>query len=514
MADKTLKTRIKLKYDTLQNWTTNNPVLLEGEIAITTIPTGQTLQQVTPPAVVFKVGDGTSTFTELPYVSGLAADVYAWAKAATKPTYAYSEITGTPTIGNGTITIKAGTFEDTFTVNQTGNKTIEIPQVADTNTQYQIAVSGTTLKLQKKDVGEEAFTDVVGQTFNLATILANTFDAKGAAAAVQSNLDSYETSNDTALAGVKTTAEKGVTDAATAQSTAEAAQTAADNAQDAAEAAQTTANAAMPKAGGAFTGAITVQAPTADTNPATKKYVDDAISGVTQFEFQVVDELPEAGEKGVIYLVAHTHGEGDSYDEYIWVNGAFEKIGNTDIDLSNYSTTTQMNAAIAAAINALDYTSTGGAASKTISSVVQTDGKITVTFVDIAIAASQVTSGTLADARIPALAISKITGLQDALDSKLEATDLTPYAKTADLGDLAFKDTITHDLVTDFDTATNALIGTELAKHAGIDKVGTVTSVGAGTGLKVTGTASVNPTIDFDDTTVFIFDCGTSSENI
>ena len=40
----------------------------------------------------------------------------------------------------------------------------------------------------------------------------------------------------------------------------------------------TTANAAMPKAGGAFTGAVTVQAPTADANPATKKYVDDHIA--------------------------------------------------------------------------------------------------------------------------------------------------------------------------------------------------------------------------------------------
>ncbi|HAU83997.1 MAG TPA: hypothetical protein DCW90_00245 [Lachnospiraceae bacterium] len=39
-----------------------------------------------------------------------------------------------------------------------------------------------------------------------------------------------------------------------------------------------TADAAMPKAGGAFTGAVTVQTPTADMNPATKKYVDDTVS--------------------------------------------------------------------------------------------------------------------------------------------------------------------------------------------------------------------------------------------
>lgn len=94
MANQTLKTRIRLKYDTLQNWTTNNPVLLAGEIAVVAIPTDSetTVQQVTKPAIVFKVGDGTTGFNTLPYASGLAADVYAWAKAATKPTYTASEV--------------------------------------------------------------------------------------------------------------------------------------------------------------------------------------------------------------------------------------------------------------------------------------------------------------------------------------------------------------------------------------------------------------------------------------
>lgn len=99
----------------------------------------------------------------------------------------------------------------------------------------------------------------------------------------------------------------------------------------------------MPKSGGAFTGAITVTAPTSDSNPATKKYVDDAIGDITQFEFQVVSELPTTGTKGVIYLVAHAHGDNDIYDEYIWVTNKFEKIGNTDVDLSNYVTTTKLS---------------------------------------------------------------------------------------------------------------------------------------------------------------------------
>ena len=43
---------------------------------------------------LFKVGDGSSTFANLPWASARAADVYDWAKAATKPTYTASEIQG------------------------------------------------------------------------------------------------------------------------------------------------------------------------------------------------------------------------------------------------------------------------------------------------------------------------------------------------------------------------------------------------------------------------------------
>ena len=90
----TLNTRIKLKYDTLANWSTANPVLLAGEVAVVAIPTESesTVGQVTKPAIVFKVGDGTTEFNTLPYASGLAADVYSWAKAATKPSYTAGEV--------------------------------------------------------------------------------------------------------------------------------------------------------------------------------------------------------------------------------------------------------------------------------------------------------------------------------------------------------------------------------------------------------------------------------------
>ena len=75
-------------------------------------------------------------------------------------------------------------------------------------------------------------------------------------------------------------------------------------------------------------------------NLATLQEVDRAIAeamgDITGFEFQIVQNLPITGEKGIIYLVPHSHGTGDIYDEYIWVTNGFEKIGSTDIDLSDY----------------------------------------------------------------------------------------------------------------------------------------------------------------------------------
>ena len=94
--------RIQLKYDTITNWTTNNPVLLEGEIAITSIPSAQgDVKQA--PSILMKVGDGVTAYNDLKFVSGLAANVHNWALADVKPTYTATEITGLEDFVNDTV---------------------------------------------------------------------------------------------------------------------------------------------------------------------------------------------------------------------------------------------------------------------------------------------------------------------------------------------------------------------------------------------------------------------------
>lgn len=98
--------------------------------------------------------------------------------------------------------------------------------------------------------------------------------------------------------------------------------------------------------------AITLNLPSTGGTIALEGFVTDsittAISGVTQFDYAVTSTLPATGEKGTIYLTPHTHGVDDIYDEYIYANNDWEKIGNTDIDLSDYATTTYVENAISA----------------------------------------------------------------------------------------------------------------------------------------------------------------------
>jgi len=79
------------------------------------------------------------------------------------------------------------------------------------------------------------------------------------------------------------------------------------------------------------------------TDVEVAQAIEDALADITGIEFQIVasySDLPVTGEKGVIYLVPNSGSAPNSYDEYVWIVvsnvGRYEKIGTTQIDLSNY----------------------------------------------------------------------------------------------------------------------------------------------------------------------------------
>lgn len=64
--------------------------------------------------------------------------------------------------------------------------------------------------------------------------------------------------------------------------------------------------------------------------------INQAIAGVTGISFEVVQTLPAVGSTGTIYLVPNSGSGQNIYDEYIYYNSSWEKIGSTNVDLSQY----------------------------------------------------------------------------------------------------------------------------------------------------------------------------------
>lgn len=125
MAITQLKTKIRLRYDSYAAWMASNPVLLPGEVAVVVVNQDvnaaqgensgnpETVNENSyKPTILFKVGDGNTVFDQLPWASGLAADVYAWAKKAQAETGDNMLVTGlsaTPGEGHVNISNKNGT---------------------------------------------------------------------------------------------------------------------------------------------------------------------------------------------------------------------------------------------------------------------------------------------------------------------------------------------------------------------------------------------------------------------
>lgn len=209
MANKTFNTRICMKNDTYAQWVEKDPVLLKGEIGVVVIPADTGAVQGEP-VTLFKVGDGTKKFSQLDFIGAKAADVYSWAKAANKPTYSATEITGLADYISGEIQDSNTTYKleaDT----ENGRKfylyskeingewgtdpvsTITIPE-----TVYTLA-TGTangTVKFNGEDVavkglGSAAYTD------------SDAYDAKGAAQTAEDNAKAHADTKDSAIAAAK-----------------------------------------------------------------------------------------------------------------------------------------------------------------------------------------------------------------------------------------------------------------------------------------------------------------------
>lgn len=68
------------------------------------------------------------------------------------------------------------------------------------------------------------------------------------------------------------------------------------------------------------------------------RILKEMIANLANLQIEIVDQLPSIGETNIIYLVKKSGSTPDIHDEYVFVDGKWEKIGDTEIDLSNYYT--------------------------------------------------------------------------------------------------------------------------------------------------------------------------------
>lgn len=93
------------------------------------------------------------------------------------------------------------------------------------------------------------------------------------------------------------------------------------------------------------------------TKTEVDTHITSAVANAHHLKREIVAQLPEvsAANEDTIYMVPDSGNAGAAgsnksvYTEYMLINGAFERIGTSDTDLSNYFTKTQVTDAIATA---------------------------------------------------------------------------------------------------------------------------------------------------------------------
>lgn len=114
------------------------------------------------------------------------------------------------------------------------------------------------------------------------------------------------------------------------------------------------------------------------------KEIASAVSGVTQIDYSVVEVLPSTGKKGVIYLVANSGSGNNIYDEYIYINSKFEKLGSREMDLSSYAKKTDIPTKVSSLTNDSGYQTAAQVTSITNAKlVVMTDTELNAMWTEV-----------------------------------------------------------------------------------------------------------------------------------
>lgn len=117
---------------------------------------------------------------------------------------------------------------------------------------------------------------------------------------------------------------------------------------------QTAANVESAIAAKGYQTAANVKAAVEAYGYQTAQQVSAAIAAAGHMSRKVVAALPSTGEDNVIYLVPASHSlSGNVKDEYMWIEGKWEKVGSNETSLDGYVKDTDLVAMTTAEIDAL-----------------------------------------------------------------------------------------------------------------------------------------------------------------
>lgn len=208
--EKTLNTRVKLRYDVYENWLANDPVLMAGELALATVSVKQDGKVEHVPSVLIKCGDGTHKYSELDYVFAKAADVISACKSETALTTfvnnviagagiatdeAMNALAGRVTTAEGKITAAEGDIADLQGLVGENSVATQI-QNAITNLKLADTYAAKSHNHLKADITDFAHTHAMTEVTGLADAIA---DAKQAGTDANTALEAYKVTNDAAV---------------------------------------------------------------------------------------------------------------------------------------------------------------------------------------------------------------------------------------------------------------------------------------------------------------------------
>lgn len=155
-----------------------------------------------------------------------------------------------------------------------------------------------------------------------------------------------------------------------------------------------------------------------DSSVATKTYVNDAIANISTFSVTIVTELPATGQSNIIYFL----GTQAPYTEYMWINGAWEVIGSTSTDLSNYYTKAQVDSKISPLTT--DITNLNDLVTGLENDVVEINGNIGTLNTTVASKADQSALDTLSNTVAGKADQSALTSLQNIVAGKANSNEV------------------------------------------------------------------------------------------